>query len=174
MEKETIYKVGDTVYCGFKKITIVEIDWTKDYPLRGIDENGKQNIETVFTKKGFLFVEDSIPKLSFAPYDPKTRIGFTQERPHEFNPKRGDRVLVWDDDENKEVERIFLSEIKGAKNKIVSVEFGDEKLFLAGKEFEVLTWKNMKPLPQKITLTKQDISEGKGVGVAPELMEIID
>jgi hypothetical protein len=47
----------------------------------------------------------------------------------EFSPKRGDRVLVWnDDDQLKGYERIFLAEIKGEK-------------------FNSCKYKNMKPLP---------------------------
>jgi hypothetical protein len=66
----------------------------------------------------------------------------------EFSPKRGDRVLVWnDDDQLKGYERIFLAEIKGEKQPIIAVMLGHEELFLNGEKFNSCKYKNMKPLP---------------------------
>jgi hypothetical protein len=67
-----------------------------------------------------------------------------------FKPKRGDRVLVWDNDEEYAKERIFLCEINGAKRPYVCVEKRDEQLFEEGKPFSAFEWENMKPLPKKV------------------------
>jgi hypothetical protein len=65
----------------------------------------------------------------------------------EWQPQRGDRVLVWDDDEKLAEERIFLAEIKGSILPIVTVTFDYENDFKKENEFETTEWKNMKPLP---------------------------
>ena len=65
----------------------------------------------------------------------------------EFSPKRGDRVLVWDDSESKAEERIFLVEVKGctAPNLVVHSEYENE--FKNNEWFKVNEFKHMKPLP---------------------------
>jgi hypothetical protein len=77
----------------------------------------------------------------------KAQILFNQwNEPTEWQPKRGDRVLVWDDDEKLTEERIFLAEIKGSILPIVTVTFDYENDFKKENEFETTEWKNMKPL----------------------------
>lgn len=98
------------------------------------------------------------------------------ELPEVFEPKRGDRVLVWDDNESKACERIFLTEIKGSYHPFIIIYKPDEKKFLNGEKFEFMAYKNIKPIqevkPQFVELTIEDISNGKGVGVPPELIII--
>jgi hypothetical protein len=67
-----------------------------------------------------------------------------------FKPKRGDRVLVWDSDEEYAEERIFLTEIEGAEYPYVCVSKNSEKLFEEGKYFTICDRKYIKPLPQKV------------------------
>jgi hypothetical protein len=72
----------------------------------------------------------------------------TEESPKvetEWQPKRGDKVLVWDD--NNYCERIFLAEIKKSKYPIVTVNYHYEKDFLNDDVFCVVCYKHMKPLP---------------------------
>ena len=64
----------------------------------------------------------------------------------EFQPKRGDRVLVWDDCEKHAVERIFLAEIKGYRYPVTVVKYNDEKKFIDNKEFDIIYFKHMKPI----------------------------
>jgi hypothetical protein len=64
----------------------------------------------------------------------------------EWQPKRGDRVLVWDSDE-KPKERIFLAEIKGSVSPIVTVPKAHEVYFKNNETFGVTQYKHMKPLP---------------------------
>lgn len=65
----------------------------------------------------------------------------------EFNPKRGDKVLVWNNDENSATERIFVAEIKGSEYPIHVVYTGHGKKFINGVKFETARYKNMKPIP---------------------------
>ena len=67
-----------------------------------------------------------------------------------FKPKRGDRVMVWDIDEENAVERIFLTEIKGAYSPYICVAGGCQKKFLNGEKFNVVYFNNMKPIPEKV------------------------
>lgn len=64
----------------------------------------------------------------------------------EFSPKRGDRVLVWDGDDDP-IERIFLQKIERATNPFLVVASYDEKNYFENKSFDVLVWEHMKPLP---------------------------
>lgn len=91
------------------------------------------------------------------------------ELPKNFGPKRGDKVLVWDDNEEEifAVERIFLTEIAGAKYPFIVVQEDSENDFKNGKPFNTWVSDNMKPIPepQIVELTLEDISNGKGVGL---------
>jgi hypothetical protein len=63
-----------------------------------------------------------------------------------FKPKRGDRVLVWDDEEQNAIECIFLTEIEGALYPYTSVANEYEEDFINGDIFHTNTWKNIKPI----------------------------
>ena len=65
----------------------------------------------------------------------------------EWQPKRGDRILVWDDSESDAKELIFLVEIKGCKLPIRVVVPNNERRFLNNEEFSSEGYKFMKPLP---------------------------
>lgn len=74
----------------------------------------------------------------------------TEESPKvktEWQPKRGDRVLVWDSEGNSLKERIFLIKIDNAIYPIVTVGiiYGNE--FNNGEKFGIECYKHMKPLP---------------------------
>jgi hypothetical protein len=74
----------------------------------------------------------------------------TEESPKvetERQPKRGDRVLVWDDDESKAEERIFLTEIKGVNSPILVVCNAWIKEYSENKLYNVVRFQHMKPLP---------------------------
>jgi hypothetical protein len=73
----------------------------------------------------------------------KIRITEENQEP-EWQPKRGDRVLVWDD--YNYCERIFLAEIKKSEYPIVTVNYHYEKDFLNGDVFSVVCFKYMRPL----------------------------
>lgn len=66
-----------------------------------------------------------------------------------FKPKRGDKVLVWDDYEEYVEECIFLTEIEGAKYPYNCVSVGDEEDFINGYTFYNTSWTNIKPIPEK-------------------------
>ena len=72
--------------------------------------------------------------------------------------KRGDRVRVSCD--GKEwTERIYLTTIEGHKTPVVAVSIFDEEAFEAGEKFDTTFWEYVKPLPQVVPLTMQDIEE---------------
>ena len=64
----------------------------------------------------------------------------------EWHPKRGDRVLVFDEHDCA-VEAIFLTKIEGAVNSICTVNVLSENEFLNNKPFYLSCYKHMKPLP---------------------------
>jgi hypothetical protein len=63
-----------------------------------------------------------------------------------FKPKRGDKVLVWDDEEQNANECIFLTKIEGSKYPYVCVSLAHEEAFINGSIFSFVGWKNIKPL----------------------------
>lgn len=69
------------------------------------------------------------------------------QKEKEFSPKRGDRVLVWNDNEDKAHERIFLADIKGSVNPISTVTKVHEVYFKNNEPFGTTFFKHMKPLP---------------------------
>jgi len=74
----------------------------------------------------------------------------TEESPKvetEWQPKRGDRVLVWDDVENAAEEKIFILKSEGEAYPNRVVASGSLRLFFEGHPFESCGYKNMKPLP---------------------------
>jgi hypothetical protein len=95
------------------------------------------------------------------------------ELPNEL-PQRGDEILVWDYDEKYTERRIFLTYIEGAIVPILCVDKNNEDKFKCGQEFYTTRWKHWKPIPKEelVELTVEDISNGKGVGVKPELIRI--
>ena len=68
-----------------------------------------------------------------------------------FNPQRGERVLVFNNDESQAEPRILLTEIEGARYPIQVVHAGYEKEFLNGGVFDTVQYKHMKPLNDKLS-----------------------
>lgn len=89
-------------------------------------------------------------------------------------PKRVDKILVWDEEDKKTKKRIFLTYIEGATNPVVCVDSEDEYNFLNGKAFVTIPWKYWSFIEEDtiVELTMEDISNGKGVGIKPELIRI--
>ena len=98
-------------------------------------DDGEYN--SFFTDSGFHYAADLV-------------IAQLEKQENEtFNPKRGDRVLVWDSEEGNAQERIFLCEIEGASYPYFCVINGEEEYFINGNLFKTTKWKNIKPLPKK-------------------------
>jgi len=90
-------------------------------------------------------------------------------------PKRGDEIWVSDTIDGNHEKRIFLAYIEGAKSPVVTVAKGDESNFKQGKPFSTVQWRYYKRIEEKdqiVELTMEDISNGKGVGIKPELIRI--
>lgn len=65
----------------------------------------------------------------------------------EWQPKRGDRVLVWDSEGNDLKERIFLIKIDNSIYPIITVDIKYGNEFNNGEKFGIECYKHMKPLP---------------------------
>ena len=76
--------------------------------------------------------------------------------------KRGDKVEVWDNNEEFTDKRIFITYIPGAKSPYVCVAINDEQNFLADKEFSIKPWKHCRPY------CSSDLKEGDPVIVWDE------
>ena len=74
----------------------------------------------------------------------------------EWKPKRGERVLVWDNDESDTAERIFLAEIEGAAIPIIVVRYGNESEFLNNKLFYTIGYKYMKQIQKPEVIVETD------------------
>jgi hypothetical protein len=66
-----------------------------------------------------------------------------------FKPKRGDKVLVWNNHEELAKKRIFVCEIEGTKHPYICVNESEEEKFINGNVFDTNRWKNMKPITEK-------------------------
>lgn len=127
--------------------------------------NNVKGVQWSDTEEGHLFWRNVLAERDFGK--------FFDKYPKQFNPKRGDMVLVWDDLSSQE-EAIFLASIEGAENPYLVVSDQDEDEFFTNKPFNFDYYKYMEIIPQKVKLTLQDISDGKGVGVDPKLIKIIE
>ena len=96
------------------------------------------------------------------------------ELPNEL-PQRGDEILVWNTFENNAQTRIFVTYIEGHIYPVFTVEKGMEEDFKNKKPFGSSMWRKWKPIPKEdiveelVELTVEDISNGKGVGVKPNM-----
>ena len=63
----------------------------------------------------------------------------------QIEPKRGDKVIVWDD-ENSKKERIFLTKIDGSCFPYVTVFIHDEEKFKTGLTFDTEMFTGIQPL----------------------------
>lgn len=66
-------------------------------------------------------------------------------------PKRGDKVLVWDDIKEWSDKAIFLTYIQGADCPVIVVDENYEKEFLNNEEFSYAVYKNYKPISKEDT-----------------------
>lgn len=115
--------------------------WLEETKAKNLSQWELQNEIDLIMDKGFLM------QLKGSNNYTKASILFNQwQKEAEFSPKRGDRVLVWDG--NEEVyERIFIAEIKGCINPILVVHYEYEKEFKNNEWFKITEFEHMKPLP---------------------------
>jgi hypothetical protein len=87
--KETVFKVGDKVYCvlyGWGKVTGISSEIS--FPIT-VEFNGEGDEERYYSRDG-KYNFNSSPTLSFTEY---TLNGFSQERPIEL-PEVGEEIMV--------------------------------------------------------------------------------
>jgi len=93
--KETVFKVGDKVYCvlyGWGKVK--DISSEVSFPIT-VEFNGEGDEEIYYSRDG-KYNFNSSPTLSFTEY---TLNGFSQERPMEL-PEVGEEIMVSNDGEH--------------------------------------------------------------------------
>jgi hypothetical protein len=73
----------------------------------------------------------------------------------EWKPKRGERVLVWDENDDP-VERFFIDKIDNCLDGIIIVQLEYEKTFLNGNEFRCATYEYMKQIPKPEAIVETD------------------
>lgn len=99
-------------------------------------------------------------KLYFKPYEPNEQ------------PKTGDKVICWDEDEDEAEKFIFFTKLEGDFPYVVFYEDHDYDEFKKGYLFKCTSYKNMKALPNVETITKSEalriLKEVKGVEVIIE------
>jgi hypothetical protein len=93
------------------------------------------------------------------------------ENKNEWQPKRGDRVLVWDCDEKGITERYFLTEIKGSEFPFIVVSEDTEKEFLVNENFYPHFFRHMKPLKSE-PVVEQDPFKAKVIALIESKIEI--
>ena len=134
------------------------IQWFKD---QGIDTDGLSGC-LVGNYYGF---NESIESLD---YWVKIPTGYTViELPNEL-PKSGDKILVWDSNDEKPKERIFFTYLEGTSAPILTVCQNDEERFLKNEVVDVIFWKHYKLIEPKIEVevTMDEIADKFGVDVS--------
>jgi hypothetical protein len=118
------------------------------------DENGMNKYNYLFKNYGqfYIIINNKFDNifLDKSDYSELTTEQFIQlfdKKETEWQPKRGDRVLVWDDSEDLAKESIFLCNIEKAQMPIFIVNKLYEREFLNNNVFSVACYKHMKPLP---------------------------
>lgn len=111
----------------------------------------------------FYYVIDGSVRWSTSTNLPKYNIeDFLKE---EWKPKRGEPVLVRDNDNEVWNERVFIAEIEGAYNCFLVACIGEESKFKNGEKFYLSSFNRMKRLekPETIEITIEEIAKMKGV-----------
>ena len=140
--------------------------WLKETKAKNLSRWELQQEIDLIIDRGFLVKIQGLNS-----YDKANYLFNQWQKEKEFSPKRGDRVLVWDNNDDP-VERIFLAEIKGTSYPIVVVRLGYENEFINNGYFHTNCFMNMKPLPtehptetdfksQVIELIEENIEECK-------------
>jgi hypothetical protein len=144
------------------------------------DENGMNvkeytfnNFFEFYTISNNLFGE-IVDKSDYSELTTEQFIELFDKKETEWQPKKGDRVLVWGSSVRIE-ERIFITKIEGAREPYVVVVESDEKDFLEGKVFSTIEFKHMKPLPieqpkeNKVELAAKEYLENVNTKVHKDL-----
>lgn len=137
------------------------------------DPNPIKTVYGSYTKKGYRFNGDKCPTIYKS--NPFEYLGKVQDPTlPEPLPQFGEEILVWDDDETKTEESIYLGYIRQTDYPVTCVELGCEEEFKKGLTVPYYAWKHWKPLPKDelVYLTMQDISDGKGFGVPAHLIRV--
>lgn len=73
--------------------------------------------------------------------------------------KRGDKILVWDNDITSSSERIFFEYLDGNQSPFMCVDKSDEDCYENNTSFSTAMWKFAEPIPQPKQITKDEIKK---------------
>lgn len=81
--------------------------------------------------------------------------------------KRGDMVMVRDDDDGKWMKRIYLTTVPELEYPHICVEGGNEVLYVKGECQSVTTWKYIQKIEEEkiVELTLKEVSEKLGMPI---------
>ncbi len=150
---EQNFKIGDVVYdVRFGKGVVSEIKKDFNYSI-GVKF---EDIYVTYTNKGLWHIKDANPSLRHYKYwdnEPQERV-----------------IEVWSECQERWLKRVLITFTKGCAMCWAKAETLEESKYFHC----TILFKKWREIPTKVQLTKNDISEGKGVGVDPELIEIIN
>lgn len=136
------------------------------------DENGMNPNNLDFSMFGFyypilnnLFYTPALIESICTELTTEQFIELFDKKEPEWKPKRGDRVLVWDDSEDLARDFIFLEYIKGSNYPYIVVSKSNEENFIKNIDFGTSVFKHMKPLP---------IEQPKETDFKSKVIELID
>lgn len=73
--------------------------------------------------------------------------------------KRGDKILVWNNDITSSSERIFFEYLDGNQFPFMCVDKSDEDCYENNTSFSTAMWKFAEPIPQPKQITKDEIKK---------------
>ena len=119
---------------------------------------GWKGFDWLDTEAGIPFWEEVITNRNFTL--------FFERYPKQQMFKRGDKILVWNTDEECAHERIALTYIECAYYPVICVATEDEYNFINGKTFNTVKYRHWKPIPQVTEITMEEVAKalGKEVG----------
>jgi hypothetical protein len=122
--------------------------WLKETKAKNLSLEELKNIIRTDSKKELIIKIRN--KFNLVEGESLSECLFNQwQKEKEFSPKRGDRVLVYNNGRDEE-NRIFVAKIENAVKPIIYVLPMDEQKFLNNEQFRVTNRDFMKPLPTEL------------------------
>lgn len=106
------------------------------------------------------YEDRSYPRIEYLD-DADTMEGWGEEN-FDFVARRGEKVLVRDEDYQDWDERIFLTCNNGAKYPFICVHRNNEEEFSSGVKYNTTNWKQIKPIPQVEEMTLEQVCRELG------------
>lgn len=156
-EAKRRYPVGTVIRNPFNEEYIANVHEGISYEIIDADYHFKEN-DTAIDKTGKISIWGAYTKdYNLAIYSDGQWAEIVPKP--ERKPKRGDRVLVWDEDGQTPLERIYITTIEGVVAPFVVIWEEGYSRFVSGKNTHVYCYKNMQLIPSKKIITRDEILE---------------